>query len=510
MATLIVSPHASAEQDLAPLSPYAELAGSPDTEKTPTRAEQIAHTFVLALMFAAPALLAVRAACVNDPDIWWHLRTGQWMVQHHAVPHFDPFSGPNAGKPWEPYSWLYELLTFQLFQHFGLAGIVGYTAGMIVAITAALWHLVKRLQADFSVVVLLIIAACCSFGRLYTPRPWMFTILFFVLQLDILLHTRKTGKTRELLWLPVIYALWANVHIQFVDGLLVLGLAIVESLAGRIGMGIRTRLRLPWLLAAFAASSVAVMANPFGWRIYRVAYDLASQPGVMDKIAELQAIPFRNITDFAVLFLALGAAAALAWHRRFQIFEVGLLIFAVTLSFRSMRDVWITATVSAALLATTIVGKHAVAVRTPRLSTPAAILGAALMVLGGFRYMQITNPMLQAQVAKTYPVDAVNFIRANGYAGPLFNDFNYGGYLIWALRMPVSIDGRAAFYGDKAIDRSVETWNVGPDWAGDPQLPSAGIVVGSVKSALVQMLRIDPRFKLVYEDKVAVVFVARK
>ena len=69
------------------------------------------------------------------------------------------------------------------------------------------------------------------------------------------------------------------------------------------------------------------------------------------------------------------------------------------------------------------------------------------------------------------PVAAVDAIRAKGYyAGPLFNDFNWGGYLIWALRMPVSIDGRAAFYGDQAIDRSVATWNAAPDWNSDPEL----------------------------------------
>jgi hypothetical protein len=92
----------------------------------------------------------------------------------------------------------------------------------------------------------------------------------------------------------------------------------------------------------------------------------------------------------------------------------------------------------------------------------------------------------------------------------LYNDFDWGGYLIWALRMPVSIDGRAAFYGDKAIDRSVATWNAEPDWASDPALISAGVVLEPVKAPLVQVLRMDPRFKLVFEDKVAAVFVARR
>jgi hypothetical protein len=118
--------------------------------------------------------------------------------------------------------------------------------------------------------------------------------------------------------------------------------------------------------------------------------------------------------------------------------------------------------------------------------------------------------MLDAKLAKIMPVRAVEVIRANGYTGPVYNDFNFGGYLIWSLRKPVSIDGRSAFYGDEAIDRSVATWNAEPDWASDPALTSAGVVIGPVKSALIQVLRLDPRFKLVYEDKVAAVFIKRK
>jgi hypothetical protein len=80
---------------------------------------------------------------------------------------------------------------------------------------------------------------------------------------------------------------------------------------------------------------------------------------------------------------------------------------------------------------------------------------------------------------------------------------------MWALRMPVSIDGRAAFYGDQRIDRSLATWNAQPDWATDAQLMKAGVVIGPVTAPLTQVLRMDPRFQLVYEDKAAAVFAVR-
>jgi len=474
-----------------------------------SKADRFAGIIALAVVFAAPAFLCVRAACAYDPDIWWHLRTGEWIFQHHSVPRVDIFSGANAGKPWEAYSWLFELLVFRLFRGFGLAGVVGYSAAMVMAITIALWHLIKRNQSDFTIVALLVFGVCSSMTHLYTPRPWLFTILFFAIEIDILMQARKTGRTHELAWLPLIFALWSNIHIQFIDGLLVLGLAVVETIAASRGIGPKTLLRVPVVFATLAASVLATLLNPFGWRIYKVAFDLASQSGVMDKIGELKAIAFRDYIDFTVLFLAIAATAAVAWRRKVQLFEAGLLVFALAVSFRSQRDVWVVAVTAAAILASTIPGKRS-AVVLPRFATQFAMVIAFMAMLVSFRLMKVNNETLAEPIEKVFPVDAVNTVRAKGYSGPLYNDFNWGGYLIWSLRMPVSIDGRAALYGDKAIDRSLATWNAEPDWASDPALASAGIVIGPVKAPLFQVLKTDPRFKLAYEDKMAAVYVARR
>jgi len=498
-------PEAGAETLLSTQEALPEAGGSAQKQ-----AEQIVQTLVLAALFAVPALICVHAACVIDLDIWWHLRTGEWILAHHAVPQVDPFSGPLAGSPWLAYSWLYELVAVKLFHWLGLAGIVAYSSGMVLAITVAMYHMVRRVQRDFSLAVLLSFAAVFCMGRLYTPRPWLFTILLFILELDILMQARRTGRVRGLLWLPAIFALWANVHIEFVDGLMVLGLAWAETLAAHWGLGAETRVRPAWMGGALAASLLATLANPYGWRIYGVAYELATQSGALNKVSEMQAIPFRDLSDFLVLLLALGSAAALAWRRRFSLFETGLLALAAVLSFRSQRDVWAMAVAGAAILASTIAGSEKAAMRLPKWATAIAVLAAVLAVPAGFRAMHVNNARLESELAKSLPVRAVEAVQAKGYAGPLYNDYNWGGYLMWSLRMPVSIDGRAAFYGDQRIDRSLATWNAEPDWASDAQLMKAGVVIGPVKAPLTQALRMDSRFQLVYEDKAAAVFAARR
>jgi hypothetical protein len=464
---------------------------------------------LLVLLFAAPALMCVHAAGAADPDVWWHLRTGQWVLQHHAVPHTDPFSRSGISRPWAAYSWLFEVLVLGLFQRLGLVGLVNYSAGMVLGITVALYHLVKRLQADFSVAILLTFATCFTMMRLFTPRPWLFTILFFVLVLDIVSHVRLSGRVRELVWLPLIFALWANTHIQFIAGFVPLVLALGESVAAYRWSAIQTKVRPVWLGLALLGSVLGTALNPYGWHIYGVVYDVATHPGGMDKISELQALPFRNISDYLVLFLAMAAAAALARAKRLPFFEIGLLAFAVYVSFRSQRDLWAMAVVGAAILAREIPARKTNPSRVPATALPFLAAAAALAAAIGFPAMKIDNGQLSAKLADTMPVAAVAEVEAKHYPGPLYNDFNWGGYLVWALRMPVAIDGRGAMYGDRAIDRSIATWTAQPDWASDPQLASAGVVIGPVKAPLTQVLRLDPRFKLTYEDKLAAVFIRR-
>jgi hypothetical protein len=108
------------------------------------------------------------------------------------------------------------------------------------------------------------------------------------------------------------------------------------------------------------------------------------------------------------------------------------------------------------------------------------------------------------------PVRAVEVVKAKGWSGPLYNDFNWGGYLIWALRQPVaaSMGAQTRMAMSGSIART-STWNAQPGWASDPDLQSAKLVIAPVNAPLTQVLRLDTRFEVAYEDKLAVVFLAR-
>lgn len=473
-----------------------------------TKQEKIVRAIVFAVLLALPGIFSMRIAAISDSDLGWHLHTAEWIMQHHALPYSDPFTTISAGKPWQAYSWLYEVILLKLYQCFNLPGIVAYIAVMTTAITAAILHLVQRRLGDITMATLLTMAATVSLVRLYTPRPWLFTILFFIVELDILWEARASGRRREMYFLPVIFALWANMHIQFVDGLVLLFAVGVESLIELFRSEKKSALQFRDVVLVGLLSTACLCLNPYGWQIFQVAWGLASQSGAANYITEMNAMAFRDYQDFLVLSLAVAAVVVLARKKNSEIFPILALALGFMISFRSQRDLWFVVILSVIILADSLQGQKVYPERLPDWAWIPTLVGSGVLLAVAARVIPLSVESLQKKMDAELPVQAVNFVKAKGYKGPLFNNYDWGGYLQWQLRMPVALDGRAALHGDAALENSMKTWAALPGWQDNPYLHNSNLVIAPRETSLTEMLRVRPGFHVVYEDKIAVVFVA--
>jgi hypothetical protein len=206
----------------------------------------------------------------------------------------------------------------------------------------------------------------------------------------------------------------------------------------------------------------------------------------------------------------MAAAFVLGSQRAWLPFPTLLLLMGTFLAFRARRDVWVLV-----LAAVFIISEFGRFVRSepsfgftkPRTICVIVALSVAIYLIGLHR--QISEQQLENVVEQRFPAAAVRFVSEKNYSGPLYNHYNWGGYLIWALpRLLVSMDGRANLHGDQRIGRSVKTWSGLKSWESDPELMKARLVIGSANNALTNLMRMDSRFKLVYEDAIAVVFLA--
>jgi len=465
----------------------------------------------LVALYSFLAVSFIRAFYISDPDIWWHLRTGDWILAHHAVPFTDPFSSYGMGKPWIAYSWLFDIFTASIFARVGLLAIVLWEIVVRLALSLALFHLVRGQCPGFWRAVALTATGLWVMTEVIGPRPGMLTILFVILELDILVSASRTGHTKALWLLPPLFALWANWHIQFAYGLFVLGVFACEPLINSlVGYAPREKSVLPakqtWLV--LGASALATLLNPYGAKIYSTVFLYMGQTGAYDAISELRAMTFREPQHFVILLLALGAAMAIGWRRDAR--PLWLIFLAVTsiLAFRSVREVWFLAIVAVAVIAggwnrNDEKPRHSM---TPRMRLAAAVCVLAVLAVSITRY-GVSNDWLEMQVAGGFPEGAARFVEQHHLPGPLLNDLSWGGFLIWRLpQLPVAIDGRTNVHGDDRIREFYNLWTGKPGWASDPELERANLVITPKVSAIAALLRTDPRFAVAYQDPQAVVF----
>jgi hypothetical protein len=484
----------------------------------------VVPVLLVTALFALPLVVTLRpiGEPVLDPDVWWHLRVGQWVVENHTVPTHDPFAASH--KYWVAYSWLYEVVLYGLCKGLGLAGIIVYRAALALAVVAALFRLVLRRDGHLLRSVALTGVGTLAIAPLFSERPWLVTILVTLLTTDVVLDLRA-GKRSCLAWLlPAAFVLWANTHIQFVYGLAVLGLACAAPILDR-GLGRSAGESLScdsaavcgsagWrrLLLLSAACALATLVNPYHFRLYGVVLEYARQPGPFRYVNELKALEFRQPTDWVLLGLAASATFALGRRRRLDTFEVLLLTLGGFLAFRSRRDLWFLVMASVAILAATNRSAVPEAYRVRLTRRRWAVMAGLLAVCAGAVAWgrDLREQHLRQTVAAVFPLRAAEVVVEKGYQGPLFNDFNWGGFLIWSLpQFPVALDGRTNLHGDERILRVGNTWAGGPGWQDDPDLAEAGLVIAEAGAPLANLLRRDERFELVYDDPVAKVFVRR-
>jgi len=445
--------------------------------------------------------VTINTASVMDEDIWWHLQTGRWILAHHAVPTRDMFSAHAAGQPWIAYSWLFDVLASGLFDFGGYRAILALSTFALLAYTAWATVFLSRFTSLVRAMILAF-AAYTAVMPLKSPRPWLFTILFFAAELSLLWIARERNRPALLLPIVPLFALWANIHIQFVYGLALIGLFALE---GFLPSGPAPRLRGIWLWLLLAASSLATLLNPYGWNLYRVVAQYATQTAPLTYVAEMQAMPFRDVMNWMVLVLICAAFFVLGSARRKNLLLITALAVSCYCGFRSQRDVWFPVTF--AILA---LGSNMPSNAAPARSRQTCWIALPLTIVATLGFLTLdprfSDTALRNAVEQRFPAKAGAYIESHALQGPLFNPYGWGGYLIWRLpNMPVSIDGRANLYEATLAD-AANTVRGAKTWRQDGDLRKAKTILLEQGGPLATVLRSDPHYRLLYEDSVAAVF----
>jgi hypothetical protein len=508
----------SPKRETEQTEPAAAKAGSLEDFASLLRFRPLQLAALVLFLTAVGGFAFYTKLCVIDNDIWWHLKVGDWILEHLAVPHIGILSRTAASRPWVAYSWGYEVLMSWAYRWFGIVGIGIYGTLLTIGVACSVYWMLRRLSRQFWIALLMAAITCWSFLFNGMPRPVFFTMMLFCATLTLLLEANRTGRVQPLYWLPLIFFLWVNLHIQFVYGLFLVGLFVGTNvalqMAQRFGIapGFLLKPTLPaWpLIAVFAACVLATLIGPNFYHPYVAVYEYSKSKFAYNVIIELQPLGFRQTSNYFELLLGAFAFYAVGWRKKIDLFKLAMLTICSVVAHRTMRDAWFLSIPAAACIADfSAPEEERVSVENWReLLGMAAALVILLFVIA--RGLDFTERGIDRAISSEYPVNAVNYLRQHPQPGPLYNNLGWGGFLMWYMPdYPVAVDGRNDLYGDQLDELFYASQNGDAGYATDPYLNEAGVVLLAADLPLAKILTADPRFQLIYQDSMSVVFARR-
>ncbi len=468
--------------------------------------ERLTTVILFLLLFA----MAVRVP--TDTDTWWHLRSGQWIVDERAVPRSDPFSHTRAGAPWIDHSWGAQVVLYGAYRLFGGMGGIGdsgniglalYTAVLATAGMALVYRMCEGTAYLRAFVVVLGAAAAAVF---WSPRPQMFSFFLGALVL-YLLHRFRRERTDRLWAIPLLIALWVNLHGGYAIGFIFLiGTLIGESIAAALDPGDPGT--AGWksvrrLAAVTGVSLLAVLLNPYGWHMLAYPFRTVGIGALQDFIQEWASPDFhqRQVWPFGMLLIAVLASAGLG-VRRMAWTDLVLVCGTALMALMAGRNIAVFAIVAAPVLSQNLDTwldqrgwqiRPLRRVRGTQLVVNWALLAVvALGTAAKIAYTLSPETMRRAQ-AETLPVELAGHLRTAPPAGRMFNSYNWGGYLMFAAPdVPVYVDGRTDLYDDAFLRGYLEIVLVRDGWAEALEQQQLDVIAIEGNSVLAQMLRTRP------------------
>lgn len=490
----------------------------PDATATAPRSRKaLQHIFsfrtVHVVLLIMMAVITFRGR-FNATDTWWDLKTGEIVWNTHRVPTVDLFSYTTNRHFCVPHEWLAQLSIYAAYHFGGYLGMAIWFCIFVSLLSFAAYVLCRMYSGSDSVAFLGALGIWFFATIGFSIRAQLIGYLLLLCELLIL----QLARTRDARWffaLPPLFALWVNIHGSFLLGLVVLGVVLACGfLEFQAGLLVSHRWPLrerKLLIAVFALSVGALFINPVGLPQLTYPIDtMFNQPLQKTFISEWPPAPFTDPRAWGLLAAAgVILLIPLVKQVEFTVQELLLVAMGFAMAAQHQRMLFVFGILAMPVLSRLV----AVAwnQRETNRRRERVLLNAVVIAVAIFATVRLfpTTHNLTEQVNQGNPAKALAFLRHADITGRMLNDYNYGGYLIWAApERKVFADGRGDVYewtgilADyiKLVTLQVDPRSILDKYRIDYCLLNRG-------AAISRLMELIPGWKSAYSDNMSVVLV---
>ena len=446
-------------------------------------------------------LLTLGPRLLSDPDSYSHIAVGRWIMAHGAVPASDPLSFSMHGAHWIAFEWLSEVIYAAVYALSGWAGVVALAAAAIALAVGLLTRFLLR-ELSPTPAMLMVVVAVMLLAPHMLARPHVLTLPIMVAWAAALVRCMDRGAPPPYWALPLL-VLWANLHGSVVLALGLIGPAVLEALLDeKRNEGRRVLLRwLPFTALAVAACCL----TPYGPGALLMPLTTLGLGYALNYIMEWRPQDFGHFGTFE--FLLLAGIFALSRGVTVPVVRVLVVLGLIHFALAQVRNADLLAMLAPLYLAAPLARQFGARAED---DAAGSARGKNLTALGvmivatGLAMVRDVRPALH----NTPEAAVANAGLAK--AGPVLNDFSFGGYLTFA-GIPTFIDGRAELYGGEFITRYNRGLSLAdlPDFLKLLDQYKFGATLLAPDTPAIALLDRLPDWQRVYSDNVAVVHKRR-
>lgn len=391
---------------------------------------------------------------LRDPDVWWHLRTGELVVDSGFTT-TDPWSYAST-KPWVLHEWGTEVLMYLSYAAGGYRGVIALHALGMLTLGALLLRSIRR-EASVGVAITIGILAILGVLKGVAERPQLVTWCLLAATLPAL--QRAVRERRPPWWFVPVVGIWANLHGMWSVGLVLYGFLVLGLL---LDVGLRQWRDWGRFAMVGVACAAAACVNPHGPSILLTPLQVREYaPFVSEwRPPDLLGDPY-----YASAFLLLGIIV-IGWARTRESIskpEIAYVVGAVFVGLPYARTVPVLAIALAPLAARYLTAMRGSRV-TPflpqrELRVVSAVL-AVVAVLGAAAWL----PQVPG-IARRPPTGASAYVDDLPGRAKVLNAYTLGGWMLWTARdSSPAIDGRTEIYAPDYVRRASGAVRLDPGW----------------------------------------------
>ncbi len=398
---------------------------------------------------------------ITGNDYFWHVKTGEWIVMHHTVPTRDVFSwlGTQKGLEWIPHEWLSEVILYLTYRAAGHVGV--YVLMLTLALVfygLLLWRAGKYMRVNYAVSMLLMLFLSIVMSSFFYPRPHVFSFFLLYAELALLYRYVSMPDTRSIYLLPLIAALWSNLHggyavLSYVLCFVVLFSGMVPFASRWFELPAFTKRQKVRLGAVGVLCIAAVMVNPLGYKALLYPFMNQSDQLMIGAIVEWQSPDAKELVQLVLFFLPMFLVL-FGYITTPKKSSVDFLLFSLFafLFLRSVRFIflWFVFMPFGGLRYLPQTRMKELRNIWEKVVVSIVLIGACTAI--GIASLNCASLCRDGDVIATEMSDEMTEFIEKDAPEHLFNDYDYGGELIFH-DIPVFFDSRADLFAADSIMR---------------------------------------------------------